>query len=105
MLAARGAAQLDQLRERIMRELREVGYPNVEARVQYMADIDVADEAQLGRLVEHTLETFGHVDYLINNAGISGSEEMVIDMPLEGWNRTIQLISPATSHSFVSWHH
>lgn len=90
MLAARGAGQLDQLRERILRELREVGYPNVEERVQYMADIDVANEAQLRRLVEHTLETFGRVDYLINNAGIAGAEEMVIDMPLEGWNRTIQ---------------
>ncbi len=90
MLAARGAGQLEQLRERIMRELREVGYPNVENRVQYMADVDVANEAQLRRLVEHTLETFGRVDYLINNAGIAGAEEMVIDMPLEGWNRTIQ---------------
>lgn len=90
MLAARGAGQLEQLREQILRELSEVGYTNVDARVQVMANVDVADEAQLARLVEHTLATFGRVDYLINNAGIAGVEEMVIDMPLAGWNRTLQ---------------
>lgn len=90
MLAARGAGQLEQLRERILRELYEIGYTNVEARVQIMADIDVASEDQLKRLVEHTLDTFGRIDYLINNAGIAGVEEMVIDMPLDGWNRTLQ---------------
>ncbi len=90
VLAARGAAQLEQLRERIVHELQEVGYTNAAARVQVIADIDVASETQLARLAEQTLEMFGRVDYLINNAGISGVEEMVIDMPLEGWNRTLQ---------------
>lgn len=31
---------------------------------------DVADEAQIARLVERTLETFGHIDALVNNAGV-----------------------------------
>ena len=34
------------------------------------------DEAALERLVERSLELLGHVDFLINNAGISGAEEM-----------------------------
>jgi malonyl-CoA reductase / 3-hydroxypropionate dehydrogenase (NADP+) len=89
LLAARGAGQLEQLRERIVRELHEVGYANPKSRVQYLAGVDVADEGELTRLVEYTLETFGHVDYLINNAGIAGMEEMVIDMPLDGWKRTL----------------
>jgi malonyl-CoA reductase/3-hydroxypropionate dehydrogenase (NADP+) len=29
------------------------------------------------------------VDFLVNNAGISGAEEMVVDMTLEDWNRTM----------------
>lgn len=89
MLAARGAGQLEQLRERIVRELHEVGYANPESRVQCLADVDVANEADLARLADVTIETFGRVDYLINNAGIAGVEEMVIDMPLNGWNRTL----------------
>jgi malonyl-CoA reductase/3-hydroxypropionate dehydrogenase (NADP+) len=89
MLAARGEAQLQQVREAIINELIEAGYPNVEKRVQILANIDVADEQSLTHLVERTLDTFGRVDYLINNAGISGEEEMVIDMKLEGWKRTL----------------
>jgi malonyl-CoA reductase/3-hydroxypropionate dehydrogenase (NADP+) len=88
MLAARGAEQLAQMRATIVGELREAGYPNPEARVRIFADCDVADEASLQQLCEATLAAFGRVDYLINNAGIAGVEEMVIDMPLEGWRNT-----------------
>lgn len=90
LLAARGAGQLEQLRERILRELHEIGYANADSRVQILAGIDVADESELQRLFDYTINTFGRVDYLINNAGIAGIEEMVIDMPLDGWNRTLQ---------------
>ncbi len=90
MLAARGADQLDQLRNSILQELRDVGYNDAESRVQIMANCNVANEADLAALVEYTLAAFGHIDYLINNAGIAGVEEMVIDMPLDGWNYTLQ---------------
>lgn len=36
------------------------------------------------------MELFGSVDFLINNAGISGAEEMVVDMSLSDWNRTME---------------
>lgn len=89
MLAARGSEQLRQMRTAILSEIREAGYTDAEKRVQYIAGIDVADESNLVRLVEHTLDTFGRVDYLINNAGISGAEEMVIDMPHDAWRHTL----------------
>jgi malonyl-CoA reductase/3-hydroxypropionate dehydrogenase (NADP+) len=89
MLAARGEEQLVQVRQSIMEELLEAGYTSPEKRVQYMANIDVADEASLQKLADYTLDTFGRVDFLINNAGISGVEEMVIDIPLNGWQRTL----------------
>ena len=37
---------------------------------------DVSDEAQVERLVQTTLETFGGVDILVNNAGIGGGGQI-----------------------------
>lgn len=90
MLAARGADQLDQLQRMVVDELEELGYNDAQARVQIMPDCDVSNETSLGALVELTLDRFGRIDYLINNAGIAGVEEMVIDLPLKGWNHTLQ---------------
>ncbi|MDP5070677.1 MAG: SDR family oxidoreductase, partial [Congregibacter sp.] len=89
LLSARSKEKLEEARDAIVEELRGVGYPNAHQRVHILADIDVGDEAALERLYEHSIELFGHVDFLINNAGISGAEEMVVDMTLEAWNRTM----------------
>jgi len=90
LLSARSESKLQEAREGIVEELRGIGYPNPGGRVHILADIDVGDEASLERLFTHSIELFGHVDFLINNAGISGAEEMVVDMTLEAWNRTMQ---------------
>ncbi|GAB4197583.1 MAG: malonyl CoA reductase subunit Mcr [Roseiflexaceae bacterium] len=90
MLAARSASQLEETRAAIVRELREAGYPAAERRVRVLAGCDVGEPAQIERLVGQTLAAFGRVDYLINNAGIAGVEEMVVDMPLEGWRHTLE---------------
>lgn len=89
MLAARDRHKLEQIQATIRAELAEVGYTDVEERVQIAPGCDVSSEAQLVDLVERTLAAFGTVDYLINNAGIAGVEEMVIDMPVEGWRNTL----------------
>jgi malonyl-CoA reductase/3-hydroxypropionate dehydrogenase (NADP+) len=89
MLAARDTAKLEQFRATIVGELQEVGYVDAPARVQIYPNCDVADEAQLAALVDRTVAVFGGVDYLLNNAGISGEEEMVLDMPLAGWRHTL----------------
>lgn len=89
MLAARDSIKLEQIRGSILHELREIGYSDPESRVLIFPDCDVADEAQLAALAEAAGRALGRVDYLINNAGIAGVEEMVIDMPLEGWRRTL----------------
>ncbi len=89
MLAARDKHKLEQIRATIQAELAEIGYTDVEERVQIAPGCDVSSEAQLVDLVERTLAAFGHVDYLINNAGIAGVEEMVIDMPVDGWRNTL----------------
>ena len=90
LLSARGMKRLEEVRDEIVEELRGVGYPRPEDRVHILGDIDVGNDASLEKLFQHSLELFGHVDFLINNAGLSGAEEMVIDMTLEDWNRTMQ---------------
>jgi len=90
LLSARSEGKLIEARDSIQEELAAIGYPNVEERVLILAGIDVGDEDQLQHLFEHSIDVFGEVDYLINNAGISGAEEMVVDMTLEAWNWTMQ---------------
>lgn len=89
LLSARSEAKLKEARDEIVEELRGVGYPNAGDRVHILADIDVGDETALERLFNHSIELFGEVDFLINNAGISGAEEMVVDMTLDDWNTTM----------------
>lgn len=89
LLAARDRVKLEQMRATIVEELEEVGYNGAASRVQILADCDVADEAQLAALVERAIASFGRVDYLLNNAGIAGEEEMVVDLTVEGWRHTL----------------
>ncbi len=90
LLAARSESKLQAARDAMVEELKQVGYGDPEGRVHICADIDVGDEAALQRLFNHTNNLFGHLDYLINNAGIAGAEEMVVDMSVESWNVTLQ---------------
>ena len=89
LLAAREARKLEVTRETIVEDLAAVGYPDPGQRVFVMPNVDVGDEASLVALVDRALELFGQVDILINNAGIAGAEEMVVDMPLAGWEHTL----------------
>jgi len=50
---------------------------------------DVADEADVERLVERTLDEFGSIDILVNNAGIAGPTALATDVTREDWDRTL----------------
>ena len=89
MMVARRAGELEVARARIVSELEDVGFAGVERRVRTLAGIDVADLGRLREAVDETVRAFGRIDYLINNAGIAGAEEMVVDMSLEAWRRTL----------------
>ena len=54
-----------------------------------LAGVDVGDLASLQRAVDETVKAFGRIDYLINNAGVSGAEEMVVDMGVDAWRYTL----------------
>ena len=51
---------------------------------------DVSDAAQVEAVVGTTVETEGHLDVLVNNAGISIFKELV-DHTDEDWQRTLQV--------------
>lgn len=89
MLTARRESQLIELRDSIVRELEEIGYNRPLERVRILADIDVADEAALVKSVSATLHAFGRIDYLINNAGVAGAEQMAVDLLPADWRNTL----------------
>jgi len=50
---------------------------------------DVTDEAACERLVAATIERFGRVDVLVNNASQSGDHHKVWEQTLANWNSTL----------------
>ncbi|HVG19728.1 MAG TPA: SDR family NAD(P)-dependent oxidoreductase [Blastocatellia bacterium] len=50
---------------------------------------DVADEAQVERMVASALGEFGGIDILVNNAGIAGPTALVPEVSREDWDRTL----------------
>ena len=90
LLSARSEEKLAEARADIVEELRNIGYPRPEGRVKILGGIDVGDPDALDRLHDHAVAELGHVDFLINNAGISGAEEMVVDMTRAAWDRTME---------------
>lgn len=50
---------------------------------------DVSIAADVERMVAQTIDTFGRLDYAVNNAGIEGEFALVSDLAEEEWDRVI----------------
>ena len=50
---------------------------------------DVAIAKDVERMVAHTLETFGRLDYAVNNAGIEGQLVAIADLAEHEWDRVL----------------
>ena len=102
MMVARRESELAVARAKIVSELEDIGFAGVERRVQTMAGMDVSDLGSLRTAIDATLKAFGRIDYLINNAGVAGAEDMVVDMSVDAWSATLDanLVS-----NYVLMHH
>ena len=54
-----------------------------------MTDVAVAKDVE--RMVAHAIETFGRLDYAVNNAGIEGQFRALADLPEEEWDRVLDI--------------
>ena len=52
---------------------------------------DVSSAAENKALVDYALKTYGKLDIAVNNAGIGGEGNKIVDMSLEGWHRVIDI--------------
>ncbi|MEQ8405945.1 MAG: SDR family oxidoreductase [Oceanicaulis sp.] len=102
MMVARRQSELEAARERIIGELQSIGFSGVERRVRIMADVDVSDFKSLKSALDETVKAWGRVDYLINNAGVAGAEDMVVDMDLDAWRFTLD--ANLISNFFLAHH-
>lgn len=58
--------------------------------------VDVTDEHAVQNLVSTTLESFGRIDALVNNAAITGSSSLphggpILDIPVDQWRRMLDV--------------
>ncbi len=52
---------------------------------------DVSLERDVQRMVEHTVETFGQLDFAVNNAGIEGNFAPITALTEQEWNRVLDI--------------
>jgi len=71
--------------EELVQHLGELGSPQAVA-----IQADVADAAQAARLIEEAVKQLGHIDVLVNNAGITLDRSMK-KMTVQDWDTVIQV--------------
>lgn len=72
---------LDEAGEAVAAELRDAGHDVI---YQHM---NVAEESDWESIVTLAVQRWGHIDILLNNAGIVGSQKPVFDEDLAAWQR------------------
>ncbi len=55
----------------------------------FKADVSVAEENKA--LVDFAVKTYGKLDIAVNNAGIGGEANKLVEMSLEGWHKVISV--------------
>ncbi|MGM0590266.1 MAG: glucose 1-dehydrogenase [Halobacteriota archaeon] len=54
-------------------------------------ETDVSDDADVARMVDTAVETFGGLDFVVNNAGIEGESAPLADQTVENWDRVVDV--------------
>src|SRR5581483_787255 len=81
VLAARNEALLAELAGKIQSQGAQATY--------VVTDVSIA--ADVERMVKHAIETFGRIDYAVNNAGVEGPLSSIADLPEEEWDRVLNV--------------
>ena len=81
MVAARRADELASL----ISEIESGG----ERATAVRTDVSVAGDAE--RMVDYAIETFGRLDYAVNNAGIEGRFAALTDLAEEEWDSVLDV--------------
>ena len=66
-------------------ELRRVGYEAM------FVQVDVTSEEQVRQMIDTTLQSYGRLDVLHNNAGVIETHRDIVDVTLEAWQRIIDI--------------
>src|SRR5690625_1118737 len=53
--------------------------------------VDVIEPSDVEQLIKKTIETYGKLDVMINNAGISHPEAKIPDVPVDDWDRVVDV--------------
>jgi len=54
-------------------------------------EMDVANEADVDRSVDETIQAFGRIDFAVNNAGIGGAAKPTTDVTLAEWQKVFDI--------------
>ncbi len=81
VVAARRAAELEDL----VAEIRSEGG----AATAIATDVSAA--ADVERMVAHAIETYGRLDFAVNNAGIEGRFAPIVDLSEDDWDRVLDI--------------
>jgi meso-butanediol dehydrogenase/(S,S)-butanediol dehydrogenase/diacetyl reductase len=71
--------------ERVIAEITSTGGKGLALQ------IDATDEEAVSEMVRHGIETFGQIDILVNNVGGGSSSALIVNLPAEKWDKTIEV--------------
>ena len=79
----------------VVADINEKDGEETVAKIKKMGDgffvkVDVSNREQLKQLVDTTLEKYGRIDVLVNNAGIT-QDALMLKMTKEQWDRVIEI--------------
>lgn len=57
----------------------------------FLLPIDISKEENCQRIVEETLKNFGHIDIVVNNAGIQFDHKELTEIPSDEWEQTFRV--------------
>ena len=78
-------------------DINEAGLQEVEQAIRtaggeaLSVKTDVSDAAACQQMVDQTVERFGRLDVIFNNAGIAGERSKTADISLDSWHRVINI--------------